>query len=235
MTNAGFFCLLIYVDDVLLAGPYEKTIAAFKEKLHNLFTIKNLGKARFFLGLEIGRSDAGMIITQSKYMKEIIVDTGLAQAKAVNTPLPAGLQLRASIGQQLANPEPYRKLLGRLLYLGFTRADICHIGLLARKDEGFNWILYISREELNILENQEANDNDLRIKAPTPISFSCDNQAALYIAANSVIHERTKHIEIDCHLVRNKYKEGFIAPKHIASKEQPTFSQDYCQVPDSCP
>ncbi|KAL2236191.1 UNVERIFIED_CONTAM: Retrovirus-related Pol polyprotein from transposon RE1 [Sesamum indicum] len=43
-----------------------------------------------------------------------------------NTPLPAGLQLKAAAGKQLSNPEPYRRLLGGLLYLGFTKPDICY-------------------------------------------------------------------------------------------------------------
>lgn len=61
---------------------------------------------------------------------------------------------------------------------------------------------------------------DLHVDFRQPIDLWCDNKAALHIAANLVFHERTKHLEIDCHIVREKSREGMVLPHYIPLQSQ---------------
>lgn len=62
---------------------------------------------------------------------------------------------------------------------------------------------------------------DLAVPTNYPVPLHCDNKSALHIARNLVFHESTKHIEIDCHIVRDKFQQGQLTLQHLPTTEQP--------------
>ena len=61
---------------------------------------------------------------------------------------------------------------------------------------------------------------DFQVTPTYQITLFCDNKAAQYIAANPVFHNRTKHLDIDCHHVRDKLQEGFLQTSDVSTTHQ---------------
>jgi hypothetical protein len=101
-------------------------IRKIKQQLDNQFSIKDLGSAKFFLGIELARTSQGILLNQRKYDMDIIKDAKLLDANPCNTPMDNKMKYHKDMGVPLQDRERYRRLIGRLLYLTHSTLDICY-------------------------------------------------------------------------------------------------------------
>ena len=296
--DGNFLAVLVYVDDIIVASTSASISKGLIHDLSQQFKLRDLGVLKYFLGLEIARCSKGISICQRKYALETLTATGMLGCKPISTPMIPNLHLSIDEGTPIDNPEMYRSLVGRLMYLTITRPDITYAvnrlcqfssapksphlqavyrvlqyikrtigqGLFystsadltlkgfadadwnscrdsRRSTSGLSMFLGDSliswrsqKQDTVSCSSAEAEYralsqaskemvwliklvNDLKVRSPTPILFS-DSTAAIYIATNPVFHERTKHIENDCHFVRELLDRGTLKTLHVRTADQ---------------
>lgn len=92
--------------------------------LNSVFSLKDLGPLKYFLGLEVARNDKGIVVSQRKYVLDILEDSGVLGATPVLFPMDPNIKLSRSDGELISDPSNYRHLFGRLVYLTITRLDL---------------------------------------------------------------------------------------------------------------
>jgi transposase InsO family protein len=291
--------VLVYVDDLIVSGNNSAAIQRFKSYLSACFHMKDLGVLKYFLGVEVARGPGGFFLCQRKYALDIISEVGLLGARPASVPLEQNHRLALSTSKVLIDPEPYRRLVGRLIYLCFTRPDLSYsvhvLSQFMQQPREAHWqaalrvvrflkrspgqgILLSSKSELRLhgwcdadwagcpltrrsltgwlvflgvspvswktkkqhTVSRSSAEAEYRSMAVTtcelkwlkgilsslgvlhtiPMTLHCDSQAALHISQNPVFHERTKHIEVDCHFVRDAILNGVVQTKFVPSHEQ---------------
>ena len=116
--------LIVYVDDIVITGSDQDGIQKLKQHFFSHFQTKDLGKLKYFLGIEVAQPNSGMVISQRKYTLDKLIDTGMLNCKPVNTHMDPNVKLVPSQGKLLRDPRRYRRLVGKLNYLTITQSDI---------------------------------------------------------------------------------------------------------------
>ena len=287
------------MHDLIVAGNDCHAIKHFMSYLHACFHVKDLSPLKYFLGVEVAHSSSGIYLCQRKYTLDIICEIGLLGAKPAATPLEQNHHLALIDGPIFPHPDCYRRIIGRLIYLCFTRPKLSYYvhmlsqfmqqpkevhwnaalhvvrylkgnlgqGVLVHRDNNLllsawwdfdwascpliqrsltSWIIFLGNSPIScktkkqhIMSRSFAEAKYRSIATTTcelkwlksimhylgithssPIHLYCDSQAALHIAKNLVFHERKKHIEVDCHFVRDAVLAGVIQPSYVSIQTQ---------------
>ena len=117
---------LVYVDDIIVVSSSDLAVQRLLHQLRDDFALKDLGSLHYFLGIEVLADSEGLLLTQSKYAKELIQKSGPTNCKVVPTPMTLSEKLKAAGGDTLddATSTSYRSIVGGLQYLTLTRPDI---------------------------------------------------------------------------------------------------------------
>nr|GEV44781.1 ribonuclease H-like domain-containing protein [Tanacetum cinerariifolium] len=124
-----FLALLVYVDDIIITGNSISEIEKFKVYLKSKFIIKDLGKLKYFLRIEVIDTDKGICPNQRIYVLDLLSEYGMLACKPAKTPLLSKLVISNEASENdplLKNVTDYQKLMGKLIYLTNTRPDISY-------------------------------------------------------------------------------------------------------------
>ncbi|RDX71634.1 Copia protein, partial [Mucuna pruriens] len=245
--NGKLTLLLVYVDDMIVIGDDKIEKLTLKEKLATQFEMKELGKLKYFLGVEVEYSKQGVPIEQNH------------RIGCEKSPIIKKFQ--------------YPRLVGKLIYLSHTSPDIAYVvsvlkeslgkELLFIKEGTLSMEIYTDADYAKSVMNRRSTSgycmflggnlvtwrskkqnvvarstieaeframaqgiceglwmkiilDDLKVKYEGPIKLFCDNNSTMSIAHNPIQHDRTKHIEIDRHFIKEKLDNGCIVTTHVA-------------------
>ncbi|KAL4568673.1 hypothetical protein LXL04_024288 [Taraxacum kok-saghyz] len=113
----------IYVDDLLFTVNDERMMEDFKESMKAEFEMTDLGKMRYFLGIEVVQNSAGIHISQRKYAADMLTRFNMRDCNAVVNPMVPGCKLQHDDAEPV-DETVFKQLVGSLMYITTTRPDI---------------------------------------------------------------------------------------------------------------
>ncbi|RVW12247.1 Retrovirus-related Pol polyprotein from transposon RE1 [Vitis vinifera] len=118
--------LIVYVDDMVVTGNDPKERKTLQNYLSREFEMKDLGPLKYFLGIEVSRSSEGIFLSQRKYALDLLQEIGMSGCQPINTSIEEGLKLCVEPNQVSTDKGRYQRLVGRLMYLAYTRPDLAY-------------------------------------------------------------------------------------------------------------
>ncbi|XP_047314583.1 uncharacterized mitochondrial protein AtMg00810-like [Impatiens glandulifera] len=112
--NGDLLYALVYIDDIIVTGPSPNFVSVFISNFAKCFSLKDLGKLYFFLGVEVQHNTSGILLSQRKYIHDLLQRHDMLDCKPSTTPMLAHPQLLQNTSTPPCDPTTYRSAVGSL-------------------------------------------------------------------------------------------------------------------------
>jgi Reverse transcriptase (RNA-dependent DNA polymerase) len=116
--------MLVYVDDIIVTESDPIQVDQCIKQLNSQFSIRDLGQLNFFLGIEVTHNQAGICLTQTKYLTDLLKRVNMLNCTPVLSPMASGTTISKHGSQPCKDPFMFRSVLGALQYATLTRPNI---------------------------------------------------------------------------------------------------------------
>jgi hypothetical protein len=118
--------VLAYVDDLIIVSSSEAATTHLLHQLDQEFAIKDLGRLHYFGGIEVNYSSSGLVLSQKKYITELLTKMNMLNCRPVSTPLSISEKVSWHHGKPLSTDDVtnFCSTVGTLQYLMMTRTDL---------------------------------------------------------------------------------------------------------------
>lgn len=125
-TKKSIMVVSLYVDDLIYTGNDDELMMEFKKSMKSEFAMTDMGKMRFFLGLEATQQAGGIFLCQKKYMTDLLERFGMSNSNCVHNPMTPGSKLGKDEDGKGVDKTLYKQMVGSLMYATATRPDIMY-------------------------------------------------------------------------------------------------------------
>jgi len=124
--NNNIMVVSLYVDDMIYTENDVELMMKFKKSMQSEFSMTDMGKLKFFLGLEATQKADGIFVCQKTYVIDLLKRFGMNASNFAHNPIVPGSKLDKDEEGQGVDKTLYKQMFGSLMYATATRPDIMY-------------------------------------------------------------------------------------------------------------